>query len=77
MGGSISSFFQSKSAPGIILCSAALLAMLLVNSPLSYLYNALLEIPVVFQAGQFIIDKPLLLWINDGLMAIFFFVVGL
>lgn len=74
---SLTRFFKSKSAPGIVLCSAAVLAMILVNSPLHWLYDAFLKIPVVFQAGDFIIDKALLLWINDGLMAIFFLLIGL
>ena len=50
---------------------------LLVNSPLDFLYNALLETPVSIQVGALILDKPLLLWINDGLMAVFFFLIGL
>jgi len=51
--------------------------MVLDNSPLAWLYDALLATPVAIQVGSLAIDKPLLLWINDGLMAIFFFVVGL
>ncbi|MEM8744286.1 MAG: Na+/H+ antiporter NhaA, partial [Pseudomonadota bacterium] len=53
------------------------LALVLENSPISSLYDALLGTPVVVQIGAFSIDKPLLLWINDGLMAIFFFLIGL
>lgn len=73
----ITRFFQSKSAPGILLCVAALLAMAIENSPYSNLYDGFKSIPVVVQAGTFLIDKPLLLWINDGLMAIFFLLIGL
>lgn len=73
----ITNFFKSKTAPGILLCFAALLAMGLENSPLNGFYDVFKNIPVVFQAGGFLIDKPLLLWINDGLMAIFFLLIGL
>lgn len=70
-------FFKSNSAPGILLCLAALFAMLIENSALSGFYDGFKNIPVMLQAGNFIIDKPLLLWINDGLMAIFFLLIGL
>ena len=60
-----------------MLIAAAAFAMLLANSPLKGAYTLLIETPVVVQIGQLEIAKPLLLWINDGLMAIFFFVVGL
>ena len=51
--------------------------MLVANSPLQWLYNAFLETPVTVGIGGLIINKPLLLWVNDGLMAIFFFLIGL
>lgn len=70
-------FFSSHSAPGILLCLAALFAMVIKNSPAHDFYDLFKNIPVVFQVGTFEIDKPLLLWINDGLMAIFFLLVGL
>jgi len=70
-------FFQHEAAGGIVLILAAALALVLENSPLNWLYDALLGTPVVVQVGALAIDKPLLLWINDGLMAIFFFLVGL
>ncbi|MCB1562977.1 MAG: Na+/H+ antiporter NhaA [Alphaproteobacteria bacterium] len=73
----INALSSMKAAPGILLFLAALLAMFMENSPLSGLYGALKDTPVVLQVGAFIIDKPLLLWINDGLMAIFFLLVGL
>jgi Na+:H+ antiporter, NhaA family len=62
---------------GILLICAAALALLLSNSVFSGFYDSLLSVPVVVQIGALSIDKPLLLWINDGLMAIFFFLVGL
>lgn len=70
-------FFQHEAAGGIVLMFAAAFALALDNSPLAWLYDALLGTPVVIQIGAFAINKPLLLWINDGLMAIFFFLVGL
>jgi NhaA family Na+:H+ antiporter len=70
-------FLRLESAGGFILMAAAVLALLLANSPLSWLYDGLLDTPVVVQAGALKIAKPLLLWINDGLMAIFFLLVGL
>lgn len=59
------------------LIAMAVFALLLDNSPLDWIYDSLLTVPVAIQAGALIIDKPLLLWINDGLMAVFFFLVGL
>ena len=56
---------------------SAVLAMIIANSPLTSYYNLLLETPVAIQVGALSIAKPLLLWINDGLMAVFFFLVGL
>ena len=70
-------FFQHQAAGGVVLMAAAALALALVNSPLAVFYNDLLKTPVVIQVGALEINKPLLLWINDGLMAIFFFLVGL
>lgn len=73
----ITSFFKLESAGGIILILAALLAMMFANTPLQTYYTLLLDTPVGVRFGGFEITKPLLLWINDGLMAVFFFVVGL
>ncbi len=70
-------FLQLESAAGILLVAAAVLAMILANSFLSSFYDGLLSTPVAIQVGAFAINKPLLLWINDGLMAVFFFLVGL
>jgi len=68
---------QHDAAGGVILVIAALLAMIMANSPADAFYNGVLNLPVAVQFGTFEIAKPLLLWINDGLMAIFFFMVGL
>ncbi len=74
---SLLKFFKTESAVGVLLISATILAMVLSNSPLSHLYKDLLNIPVVISIHEFVIAKPLLLWVNDGLMAVFFFMVGL
>ncbi len=73
----IQSFLKNEAASGIILMFAAIFAMLLANSPWAPWYDLLLDVPVVFSVGSFELAKPLLLWINDGLMALFFFLVGL
>ncbi len=70
-------FLQKESAGGIVLIFAAALALVVANSPLSAAYADLLGMPVFLGVGDFSIAKPLLLWINDGLMAVFFFLVGL
>ena len=68
---------QHDAAGGILLVFAALFAIVMANTPLSGVYNSFLQLPVSVTAGAFMIDKPLLLWINDGLMAVFFFLIGL
>lgn len=70
-------FVQHESAAGLMLMATALLAMLVANSAWSAHYLTLLQVPVTVQVAEFGIHKPLLLWINDGLMAIFFLLVGL
>jgi Na+:H+ antiporter, NhaA family len=74
---SINKFLQKETAGGILLVCAALLALVLANSPFSKFYSLLLDTPVAVQIGALNIAKPLLLWVNDGLMAIFFLLVGL
>ena len=69
--------FQHEAAGGVLLMLAAIVALILDNSPLDWLYDSLLSVPMAIQIGALAIDKPLLLWINDGLMAVFFFLVGL
>jgi NhaA family Na+:H+ antiporter len=70
-------FAQHEAAGGLALIAAALAALIASNSPLAWLYDGFLHTPVGVRVGPLAIDKPLLLWINDGLMAIFFFLVGL
>ena len=66
-----------ESAGGIVLMLAAVVAIVIANSPLARYYDLLLDVPVEIRIGAFYIAKPLILWINDGLMAVFFFLVGL
>jgi len=73
----IKEFLQLESAGGIVLIIATVLAMIAANTPLQHWYKMLLDLPLAVSIGNFAIDKPLLLWINDGLMAIFFLLVGL
>ena len=73
----IDEFLKLEAAGGIILMIAAVSALVLANTPLSVYYDLLLSTPVAIQIGTLEIAKPLLLWINDGLMAVFFFLVGL
>jgi len=73
----IARFLQQESAGGILLICAALLAVILANSPLDSYYNLLIDTVVVIKIGALGLDKPLLLWVNDGLMAVFFLLVGL
>ena len=74
---SLNQFLKLESASGIILMGAAILAMIFANTDLNYYYDLLLSTPVQIRVGALDIAKPLLLWINDGLMAVFFFLVGL
>jgi hypothetical protein len=70
-------FLAQESAGGVLLVVAALVALALANSPLAPAYGALLDLPRVGDVGEVRLAKPLLLWINDGLMAVFFLAVGL
>ena len=70
-------FFEHQAAGGIVLMFAAALALMLENSPLAWVYDWFLQTPVIVQVGALELNKPLLLWINDGLMAVFFFLIGL
>ncbi len=73
----IQDFLRYETSAGFVLMFVAIMALVANNSPLSGLYSSFLSTPVAVQFGAFEIAKPLLLWINDGLMAIFFFLVGL
>lgn len=71
------SFLSKETMGGLLLMAAAVSALVISNSSLYETYKAFLDVPVSVSISAFIIDKPLLLWVNDGLMAIFFFLVGL
>jgi len=73
----IRDFLRLEAAAGIVLGVATLLALVVSNSGLAGLYGTFLDLPVELRVGALHIAKPLLLWINDGLMAIFFLLVGL
>lgn len=70
-------FFQQEASSGILLIIATIIALVWANSPLNGYYTSLWHTDVSVKFGNFEITKDLLHWINDGLMAIFFFVVGL
>ncbi|MBF0372522.1 MAG: Na+/H+ antiporter NhaA [Alphaproteobacteria bacterium] len=70
-------FLRLEAAGGIVLFVAAAVAMTWVNLPGGETYFALFETPFSIQLGEFGLGKPLLLWINDGLMAVFFLLIGL
>lgn len=73
----IERLLKDESSSGILLVLVAIIAITLANSPLSPLYEGFLNVPVQVRIAELNLEKPLFLWINDGLMAIFFFLVGL
>ncbi len=70
-------FFRLEAAGGILLVAASIIALTVANTDLVGLYQNFLNFPIHMGVADFAIKKPLLLWINDGLMAIFFLLVGL
>lgn len=70
-------FLKEESAGGVVLMISALAALIVANSGLAGWYSDTLATPIHFTVGGTGIEKPALLWINDGLMALFFFLVGL
>ena len=73
----VEKFFKMETAGGILLILSALIAIVFANTFLAPYYELLLSTPVEIRVGGLEIAKPLLLWINDGLMVVFFFLVGL
>ena len=74
---SIVKFIRFESSGGIILLLAAVIALIVSNSPFSHYYTNFLKTPLVIGFSENVLSKPIILWINDGLMAIFFLLVGL
>jgi NhaA family Na+:H+ antiporter len=74
---SLKDFLRLESAGGILLMIATAVALVAANTPAGGIYQAFLGTPVEVRVGAFALGKPLILWINDGLMAVFFFLVGL
>ena len=75
--GPLERFMHVEASGGIVLLACTLLALALANSPLADTYHHLWETPVGVHVGALRLELPLEHWINDGLMALFFFVVGL
>jgi len=73
----VNRFIKHETTGGIVLFASAVVAMIWANSPFSDSYHELWHIPFAIGIGDFMISKDLHHWINDGLMAVFFFVVGL
>lgn len=73
----IQQFMRTEAASGVILGLATIAALVIANSPLHHAYEQLLHLPVRFGIGTFNIEHGISHWINDGLMAIFFLLVGL
>ena len=76
-GGGLKNFLKLEAAGGVLLVMATVLALLISNSPLAGTYQVALEAPLVVALDDWSIEKPILLWINDGLMAVFFLLIGL
>ncbi|MGL4965711.1 MAG: Na+/H+ antiporter NhaA [Inquilinus sp.] len=73
----IRSFLEIEAAGGIVLMVVAVLALIVANSPLAGAYDTLLQLPIGLRFGNLALEKTLLHWVNDGLMAVFFLLVGL
>ena len=71
------SFLRSEASGGVILLICAILAVIIANSPWGGAYEHSLHTPIAIGIGPFSLEMGLLHWVNDGLMAVFFFLVGL
>lgn len=74
---SLERFFNHEASGGILLMVSAIAALLIYNSPLASTYDSILNAYLSVTINGEGLSKPLILWINDGLMAIFFFLIGL
>lgn len=70
-------FAKIESLSGILLFSTTVIALIWANSPYSQVYESMLQYKIGINIQNFELTKPLILWVNDGLMAIFFFLIGL
>ncbi len=75
--GPMQEFVQRSAAGGVVLIGATLIALALANSPLAPAYAAVLDSYISITVGPWVLQETVLHWINDGLMAVFFFLVGL
>lgn len=74
---SFQKFVKTESLAGILLFGATIIALIWANSPYVHFYDSLWQYKIGFSIQDFELKKPLILWINDGLMAVFFFLIGL
>jgi len=70
-------FVRIESFSGILLFLATIIALIWANSPLAHIYQSLWQFKIGISSPLFELNKPLILWVNDGLMAVFFFLIGL
>jgi NhaA family Na+:H+ antiporter len=70
-------FIRAESFSGFVLFFATLLALVLANSPLNEFYQSIWQFEIGIKSSNFELSKPLILWVNDGFMAVFFFLIGL
>lgn len=73
----VKNFIEKQTSVGLLLIFAAIMAVVIANSPWSHLYHRFWEQHLFVGFNNFVLEKSLLHWINDGLMSIFFFMVGL
>jgi len=73
----IEEFIKKESSSGILLIFTTIMALVLRNTPISGLYESFLHIPIEIRIGVLHLDKSLYHWVNDGLMVIFFLLIGL
>jgi NhaA family Na+:H+ antiporter len=73
----IQKFIKAESASGLLLFGATIIALVIANLPIAETFQSVLQYKIGISSEGFELVKPIILWINDGLMAIFFFLIGL